>query len=78
MRKATRMRSAGVQIIAFCLVLSLAFPLWSQPSANVYAIKDAKIYTLAGPPIEKGVVVIRDGKDHGSGSTTSRFPKMRK
>src|ERR1700685_48993 len=62
MRRATRVRSSGFQIIAFCLALSLAFPLWSQPFPNVYAIKDAKIYTLAGAPIEKGVVVIRDGK----------------
>src|SRR6202162_3475241 len=62
MRKATRMRSAGFQIIAVCLALSLAFPLWSQPSTSVYAIKNAKIFTLAGPPIEKGMVVIRDGK----------------
>src|ERR1700693_1486652 len=62
MRKATRMRSAGFQIIAVCLALSLAFPLWSQPSTSVYAIKNAKIFTLAGPPIEQGMVAIRDGK----------------
>lgn len=28
---------------------------------HVYAIKDAKIVTMAGPVIEKGVIVIRDG-----------------
>jgi len=31
-------------------------------SAQTYAIQGAKIYTLAGPPIENGTVVVRDGK----------------
>jgi len=31
-------------------------------SSNVYAITGAKIYTLAGPVIENGTLVIRDGK----------------
>jgi imidazolonepropionase-like amidohydrolase len=46
------------------LSLAFAFPAFAQtPSASgVYAIKGAKIFTLAGPPIENGVVVIRDGK----------------
>ncbi len=54
------------------LVLALAFalPVFAQTSAqssaqnssDVYAIKGAKIFTLAGAPIENGVVVIRDGK----------------
>ncbi len=35
----------------------------AQPApAAVYAIRGGKVYTLTGPPIEKGVVVIRDGK----------------
>jgi imidazolonepropionase-like amidohydrolase len=62
MSGALRIRLAAYQVIAFFPLLSLAFPLWSQRAANVYAIKNAKIYTLAGPAIEKGVVVIRDGK----------------
>jgi imidazolonepropionase-like amidohydrolase len=33
-----------------------------ETSAPVYALKDAKVFTLAGPPIENGTVVIRDGK----------------
>jgi imidazolonepropionase-like amidohydrolase len=61
-RGSTGVKSASFQLIAFCLVLSLAFPLWSQQAANVYAIKGAKVYTLAGPAIENGTVVIRDGK----------------
>lgn len=29
---------------------------------SIYAIRGAKIYTLAGPPIENGTIIIRDGK----------------
>ena len=32
----------------------------TQPSS--YAIRGAKIYTLAGPPVEKGNIVLRDGR----------------
>ena len=39
----------------------------SQPSA--YAITHAKIFTLAGPPIEDGTLVIRDGKIAAVGSS---------
>jgi len=34
----------------------------SAPAASAYAITHAKIFTLAGPPIEDGSLVIRDGK----------------
>jgi imidazolonepropionase-like amidohydrolase len=45
------------------LLLALALPAMAQTSGNgVYAIKGAKIFTLAGAPIDGGVVVIRDGK----------------
>jgi imidazolonepropionase-like amidohydrolase len=30
--------------------------------AQVYAIRGAKVYTLAGPPVENGTLVIREGK----------------
>jgi imidazolonepropionase-like amidohydrolase len=40
----------------------LAVPARAQNQPSVYAIQGAKIYTLAGPPIENGTVVIRDGK----------------
>ena len=33
----------------------------ASPS-HVYAIRDAKVVTLAGLPVEHGTVVIRDGK----------------
>ena len=44
-------------------LLAFAFPATAQTSASgVYVIKGAKIFTLAGAPIENGTVVIRDGK----------------
>jgi imidazolonepropionase-like amidohydrolase len=52
------------------LALAFALPVFAQTpaqisaqdSSSVYAIKGAKIFTLAGTPIDNGVVVIRDGK----------------
>jgi len=45
---------------AISVFLSLSLAAQSQPFT--YAIRGAKIFTLAGPPIEKGNVVIRDGR----------------
>jgi imidazolonepropionase-like amidohydrolase len=50
---------------ALILVLasSLAIPAWTQTAATTaYAIKGGKVFTLAGPAIENGTVLIRDGK----------------
>ncbi|MGB6482425.1 MAG: amidohydrolase family protein [Candidatus Acidiferrales bacterium] len=45
------------------LAFAFALPALAQTSTSgVYAIKGAKIFTLAGAPIENGTVVIRDGK----------------
>ena len=41
----------------------------SQSQPSVYAITHAKIFTLAGSPIEDGTLVIRDGKIAGVGSS---------
>ncbi len=53
------LRSA-LLLIAVCSLSSLA-GAQSQPSAT-YALTHAKIFTLAGAPIEDGTLVIRDGK----------------
>jgi imidazolonepropionase-like amidohydrolase len=50
------------QFLSLLLVAIAAVPTWAQPAPAVYAIKGGKIYTLAGPAIENGTVVIRDGK----------------
>lgn len=58
----------------FCLLNFLHFlfvPVTyaqTQPP-SVYAIAHAKIFTLAGPPIEDGTLVIRDGKIAAVGSS---------
>jgi imidazolonepropionase-like amidohydrolase len=67
MNRATRTNCAAAkkllgQFAALFLAASLALPAWTQPVPSVYAIKGAKIYTLAGPAIEDGTVIIRDGK----------------
>ncbi|MGH9774684.1 MAG: amidohydrolase family protein [Candidatus Acidiferrales bacterium] len=48
--------------ILLALALSAAPGQAQDKTSSVYAIENAKIYTLAGAPIEKGTVVIRDGK----------------
>ena len=49
-------------------LFSLAFVLFAcvflrseQDLHRVWAVKDVRIMTLAGPPVEKGILVIRDG-----------------
>ncbi|MGA8035974.1 MAG: amidohydrolase family protein [Candidatus Acidiferrales bacterium] len=51
--------TATVLFFAFAQFAAAQAP--AQPP-SVYAIKGAKVYTLAGAPIENGIVVIRDGK----------------
>jgi imidazolonepropionase-like amidohydrolase len=50
------------RLAALVLASILSVPAMAQPSPTVYAIKGAKIYTLAGPAIDNGIVIIRDGK----------------
>jgi imidazolonepropionase-like amidohydrolase len=53
-----------LRVIGLLAIASLlaSVPAFGQSAPGVYAIQGAKIYTLAGPPIENGTVVIRDGK----------------
>jgi imidazolonepropionase-like amidohydrolase len=55
---------ALVAVLAFFAFVQTVLAQSPAPSAKpaVYAIKGAKVYTLAGAPIENGIVVIRDGK----------------
>jgi imidazolonepropionase-like amidohydrolase len=52
-------RLVSIAAVAGCFSLSAAAQ--SQPP-SVYALTHAKIFTLAGAPIEDGTLVIRDGK----------------
>lgn len=49
------------RFVSLFLASIIAVPAVAQPTPTVYAIKGAKIYTLAGPAINNGVVIIRDG-----------------
>jgi len=49
-----------ILVASFAARAAVAQSAASAPSA--YAIKGAKIHTLAGPVIENGIVVLRDGK----------------
>ena len=57
-----KIRRIVMLALAIALVMCIALPASAQKATNVYAIKGAKIYTLAGAPIENGTVIIRDGK----------------
>lgn len=56
-----RFNLKGIALLS--LVFAFSLPALAQTSgSDVYAIKGAKIFTLAGAPIDNGTVVIRDGK----------------
>jgi imidazolonepropionase-like amidohydrolase len=48
--------------LSFLCLASTPFAYSQSSAANVYAITHAKIFTLAGSPIEDGIVIIREGK----------------
>lgn len=56
--------------VVFLVFVGFAFswPAAAQNDSHVYAIKGAKVYTLAGAPIENATVVLRDGKVAAVGS----------
>ncbi len=66
--------------LGFFLFLGLTFVLcFSQLSSQddlhrVWAIKDAKLMTLAGPPIEKGTLIIRNGLIEAVGTNVAIPP----
>ena len=58
---------ADPRLVLFAALFALAMPA----AAQTYAITGARIYTLAGPPIEGGTVVIKDGKIAAVGKNVS-------
>jgi imidazolonepropionase-like amidohydrolase len=50
------------EITLFCAVLLSSSTGAQATKTQSYAIKGGKVYTLAGAPIENGIVVIRDGR----------------
>jgi imidazolonepropionase-like amidohydrolase len=63
-KRAARLASPLYFFDFLCLVCLLAAPAAGAQiqAPSVYAITHAKIFTLAGSPIEDGTLVIRDGK----------------
>jgi imidazolonepropionase-like amidohydrolase len=62
-----RRRSKMIRVLASLALLplcttQLCAQLQSQAAPSAYAIQSARIYTLAGAPIENGTLLIRDGK----------------
>lgn len=57
-----------------CAQLILVLILSSQAWGNTVAIKNAKIYTMAGPVLEKGTIVFRNGRIEAVG-TNVNIPK---
>ncbi|HEV8385580.1 MAG TPA: amidohydrolase family protein [Candidatus Acidoferrales bacterium] len=53
------------------LIALLAASLANAQGGKTYAITGAKIYTLAGPPIASGTVVIKDGRIAAVGANVS-------
>jgi imidazolonepropionase-like amidohydrolase len=50
------------RLASLLLAFILGLPRLAQPATGVFAIQGAKIYTLAGAPIEGGTLIIRNGK----------------
>jgi imidazolonepropionase-like amidohydrolase len=57
-------------VLCFAFVLAVSPSAWAQAQPpTTYAITHAKIFTLAGNPIEDGTLIIRDGKIAAVGAT---------
>ena len=53
----------SVRAVLFLNLLNFAASSFAQtPAPTTYAITHAKLVTLAGPPVEDGTVIIKDGK----------------
>lgn len=67
--------SPKIVLKLFLFILSsFPFLLAQEELPSVWAIKDCKIVTQAGPPIERGIIVIRDGLIENVGANISIPP----
>lgn len=58
-------------LVATMLVAALSAPQPAGATEKVYALRGAKIHSLAGPDIERGTVVVRDGRIAAVGAEVS-------
>lgn len=49
-------------VVTVALLAAVSSSAFAQPTAKTYAIEGARIVTLAGPVIESGTIVVRDGR----------------
>src|SRR5262245_31485670 len=73
-KKEEKMRSKiNALFILFILGVLIAgfVPVGTAQSSESYAIRNARIVTVTGAVIEKGTVVIRDGKISAVGATVA-------
>ncbi|MBI1750075.1 MAG: amidohydrolase family protein [Acidobacteria bacterium] len=61
----------ALTLLTLFVALVLLAPAAMAQSGKSYAITGAKIYTLAGPPIANGTIVIKDGKIAAVGANVS-------
>ena len=61
-------------VLTVVLTSVLSVPAWAQRGGTTYAIRGATVHTLAGPVIENGTVVIRNGKIAAVGASV-RVPR---
>ena len=72
----TRNRQMALRfVLGLVLVATLAPALWGQAAEPVIAIHGAKIFTLAGPPIKNGTLLIRGSRPW---ARTSPSPRARR
>src|SRR3989442_15579001 len=64
----------GISVLAAVLAVMAIPSVKAAPATSTYAITNAKVYTLAGPPLENATVLIRDGKIAAVG-TSVEIPK---
>jgi imidazolonepropionase-like amidohydrolase len=57
-----RLAKVTRQAASLFLITFLAQPVWPQTAPGVYAIRGARLYTLAGHDVENGTIIIRGGK----------------
>lgn len=65
------MKNATRFALILLLLTALAAPGTTEAAETVYAIQGAKIYTLAGPPIENGTILIRGNRIAAVGANVS-------
>src|SRR6266571_1735319 len=64
----------GISVLAALLAVMAIPSVKAAPATSTYAITNAKVYTLASPPLENATVLIRDGKIAAVG-TSVEVPK---